>query len=173
MMTIKWKTLGVIIGLFATLFLGVGKAPLAASPFDFGWSSPIVVEKKSKGRLTTYLAWPIQLRNNTVRLLSPQLEIVAVTDTGRQYNPDPAIHVHRPPHRYPLVAMTDMGDGIFPSVTQNTVAVFQQIDPKASRIDFYVGGLVDLDLVGEKRYLKITYKRILSGWEWEGTSFFK
>ena len=172
-MTIQSKNLGVILGLFAALFLGVDKASLAASPLDFGWGSPILVEKKSKRDKTMVLAWPIQVRNNTARLLSPQLEIIAVTDTGRQYSPDPAIRVRHSHHSQPMIAITELRDGIFPSVTQNTVVVFQEIDPKTSRIDFYVGGLVDLDLVGEKRYLKITYKRILSGWEWEGMSFFK
>ena len=157
------------IGLFT-----VGPSSLSlAADLDFGWGSPIQLsEKPNSDQDQTYLAWPIQVRNSTQKRLAPHLEIVAVTDTGRQYTPNSRTTVRGPIRSVQVVNFSDFKSGIFPSVTRQTVVLFENVDPMASTIDFYVGGLVGTHPTGEKKrtYLRITYRRVLSGWIWEEIS---
>lgn len=142
-----------------------------ASTLDFGWASPFVMTQRSKnGNIN--MAWPIQIINDTRRRLIPSLEIVAVMDNGRQYYPTPQIRAKGGGSSEECVSLSSLQTALFPSVSQRAIVVFEDLDPKASMVDFYVGGLETggpMDLK-EKVYLKITYRRSSSGWELEGIS---
>lgn len=135
-----------------------------ARSLDFGWGTPIELnEKMDKKGQKHYLVWPIEICNRTAKRWLPQLDIVAVTDTGRQYAPAPDLKEITSEDRMSLAGMHTQ---LFPSVIRKAIAVFEEIDSKAKVIHFYVGGLVDIPQ-REMKYLRITYKRSPSGWRWE------
>ena len=74
-----------------------------------------------------------------------------------------------------VLSVSNLEKDIFPLATRKAVAVFENVDPKANEIHFYVGGLVASASpdVEEMTYMKITYSRALSGWEWKETSFIR
>lgn len=160
----------VVFGMVLVL-AGAG-APRAGASLDFGWGPPLQVTQGKLKAEKIYLAWPIQISNHTPKRWGPDLDIVAVTDTGFQYKPVPELKVsarHSGQGPEPLTALQST---LFPPATRRAVAVFEDVDPKASIIYFYVGGLVQ-DASGNSDngvYLRITYKHTLSGWNWEGMS---
>ena len=158
------------VSLLCTIFLTIGMdRPLSAAALDFGWGAPIHIRQTSKGKNEQInLAWLIQVSNNTNQRLVPRLDIVAVTDTGRQYTPASSPGVNIPVPHEEVGNITGLASGVFPNATRRAVAVFQDIDPKASMIHFYVGGLVRPNSGSTRQvtYLRITYKRVLSGWKW-------
>lgn len=135
-----------------------------AASLDFGWGTPIKVKEKiaKKGHYHD-LAWPIQISNGTGKRWLPRLDIVAVTDTGKQYAPTPTRKVTLSEE---MASLANLESHLFPSVTRKAVVVFEKIDSAAKVIHFYVGGLVDVP-EREMKYLRITYKRAPSGWTWE------
>jgi len=160
-----------IIILLIVIFILAGiSVSSAAAALDFGWGTPVLLANKGKSVRESYVAWPIQISNNTRHRLTPQIDIVVVTDTGKQYSPVSGVQVKNQDSRE-MVSLADIKGNIFPSVTRRALAVFKDIDPKATVIHFYIGGLED----GENRvrekssYLKVTYKRLHKGWKLEGT----
>jgi hypothetical protein len=144
--------------------MGFGLDSSQAASLDFGWGTPLeVTEKIGKKGHKHYLAWPIQITNRTGKRWLPRLDVVAVTDTGKQYAPTPTMRVNLSEE---TASLAGMERHLFPSVTRKGVVVFEKIDLEAKVIHFYVGGLVDLP-EREMKYLRITYKRSPSGWTWE------
>ena len=144
-------------------------APSFSQSLDFGWGPPIyrkaqIDEKKG------YLAWPIQISNYTGKKLLPLLDIVAVTDTGRQYAPNSKILASMAPGD--MLSLSGLHTSIFPQATRRSMVVFEDFDPKINRIHFYIGGLTQASgKVGSEhqKYLQITYTRAGGVWKWEKT----
>lgn len=155
--------------LFVTLIMVFGSGISVAAALDFGWGTPVLLkEKPSK----VYLAWPIQISNNTDKRLIPYLDIVVVTNTGKQYSPLSTLKI---PYG-DFLNIAALRSNLFPSATRRAIAVFENVDPMASVIHLYVGGLVQPTPAASKEdmaYLRITYKRSSTGWEWEETSVLK
>lgn len=141
----------------------------AAAPLDFGWGTPFSVSEKTTAKdHKDYLAWPIHISNRTGKRSPVLLDVVAVTDTGRQYAPVSTLRIQPPVEYQNITALQNM---IFPMVTLRAVALFEDVDPKAGVIHFYIGGLLD-SKIGEKEkmnYLRITYVRHTNGWVWDGS----
>jgi hypothetical protein len=142
-----------------------------AASVDFGWGTPIEMPEKTKrNEVKKYLAWPVQISNSTGKKLNQQIDIVAVTNTRKQYTPVSNLRV-KIRNRGEIVPLSSMQGGIFPRVIRKTIVIFKEIDPKATAIDFYVGGLSEGAEEGlNQKYFRITYKRSSSGWRWDGTS---
>jgi len=147
--------------------LFAGTTPVFASSLDFGWGPPVEVRSRSQ---TRYLVWPIQISNPGPGKLTPTLEIVAVTDTGKQYAAQQAATVSVPVSAGQVVSMAALQTAIFPSATRRAAVVFEQFDPHARVVHLYVGGLTQAALSRSSPYLHVTYVRSGSGWTWKGTS---
>lgn len=164
----------IILLLSIPIILIVVSFSTVAASLDFGWGVPIMFPAKSKQSeiKKNYMAWPVQISNYSKRRLVPLLDIVAVTDTGKQYSPVRNKLV-RDLESDEMVNISDIEDKIFPDVTRRSIILFSDIDPKANIIHFYVGGLREADLITTKdiKYLKITYKRSPAGWKWESINF--
>lgn len=155
------------LSFFFTFFILLGVDSVQAASLDFGWGTPIeITEKIERKGEKQYLVWPIQISNRSGKRWLPRLDIVAVTDTGKQYAPTPTLKVSASGE---AASLASLENHLFPSVTRHAMVVFERIDPKAKVIHLYVGGLVDIP-DREMKYLRITYKRSLSGWEWEDSS---
>ena len=158
------RTRRIVFALFFIFFIGHSLDSSQAASLDFGWGKPIEITEKGERRgERQYLVWPIQITNRTGRRWLPHLDIVAVTDTGKQYAPTPGMRVSAPGD---IASLAGLGEHLFPSVTRKATVVFEKIDPEAKVIHFYVGGLIDKP-EREMKYLRITYRRSASGWKWE------
>jgi hypothetical protein len=141
---------------------------------DLGWGTPSVVSQKSGKARRNILVWPVQLSNNTPHRKSPVLEIVAVTNTGRQYSAPPL-------EKVTVVSLGEVpgikgfNEGLFPQASLQGFAVFNDFDLNATRISFYVGGLFETSNGNpdSNKFVLITYERKGSGWEWIGTKLFE
>ncbi len=141
---------------------------------DLGWGKPSVVSQKSGKAHRNILVWPVQLSNNTPHRISPALEIVAVTNTGRQYSAPPL-------EKVTVVSLGEVpgikgfNEGLFPQASLQGFAVFNDFDLNATRISFYVGGLIETSNGNSdsNKFVLITYERKGSGWEWIGTKLFE
>ena len=164
-----------ILLLSATLFLVSFQGPAFATALDFGWGEPVLVHNAQKKDGGNFLAWPIQIDNNTGQRLVPHLDIVAVTDTRKQYHSDPSQRAWARVLDKEVMSVSNLEKDFFPMASRKAVAVFENVDPKARMIHFYVGGLVKSASpeVEKMTYLRITYSRVLSRWEWQETSFIR
>ena len=85
----KSMTIFFLFLLITLIMVGGGGVSIAAA-LDFGWGTPVLLKQKSS---KSYLAWPIQISNNTDKRLIPYLDLVVVTDTGKQYSPLPTLKI--------------------------------------------------------------------------------
>lgn len=158
------RLIQIIFSFLFTFFIALGIDSPRAASLDFGWGTPIEVKEKiAKKGHQHYLAWPIQISNRTGKRWIPRLDIVAVTDTGKQYTPTPTMKILLFEE---MASLANIESSLFPSVTRKAVVVFEKIDSEAKVIHFYVGGLIDVP-EREMKYLRITYRRSPSGWKWE------
>ena len=141
--------------------------PVFGSSLDFGWGQPVEVKTRPQ---TRYLVWPIQISNPGPGRLTPNLEIVAVTDTGKQYHPTETAKVSFPAGGGDVASVAALQTHIFPSVTRRAAVVFERFDPRANVVHFYVGGLTQAGSNRSSPYLHVTYTRSGAGWTWRGTS---
>ena len=153
-----------------TWFIGLllaAATPAFSAALDFGWGPPIEVKVHPKDR---YLVWPIQISNSGPVRMTPSLEIVAVTDTGKQYIPEETAEVHMPAATEEIISVAALQAHIFPSATRRAAVVFERFDPRAKVVHFYVGGLTQGPTSRSSPYLHVTYKRSGAGWTWQSTS---
>lgn len=166
--------LGAVLG--AVLGTALAAAPAAAAEhgsLDFGWSQPVTPHIKGK-KGTPYLVWPIQVVNNTSRVLTPSLGVVAVTNTGRQYTSLPYAAVAPDGPYEELYTLDGLHSQMFPTVTRRAAAVFERVDPGAREIRFYVSGLVRPEArrtSGGTPYVLVTFERVKDEWKWVSTEF--
>ncbi|TAK00893.1 MAG: hypothetical protein EPO39_15185 [Candidatus Manganitrophaceae bacterium] len=157
-----------LLAFFFTFLILFGLDSTQAASLDFAWGTPMEITGKIESKIDRkgdkpYLIWPIQISNRTGKRWLPHLDVVAVTDTGKQYAPTPTLKVSASGE---AASLANLESHLFPSVTRNAVVVFEKIDPEAKVIHFYVGGLIDIP-ERKMKYLRITYKRSPSGWKWE------
>jgi len=157
-----------IQSLFISILISIGPLPSVASvsSLDFGWGSPILINRPGQKQL---LAWPIQITNPTKRPWFAKLDVVAVTNTGKQYN---AISDANVAHFDGISPLSVLKSHIFPAVTRQTIALFEGVDPGATVIHFYVGGIVNASQKEgkEPQYFRVTYQRTADAWLWKGSN---
>lgn len=166
--------------LFLLLNLAIS-IPLTAdaSQVDFGWSIPEYFsmddgpedEKK-------YLIWVFSIRNTIDKEITVPVATLLSTDTDKYYEPkyipEIAEEVSECVEKY--LSSDKMKGEYAPGVTRRGIAMFEDIDPYAQKINIYMTGLSHFFFwrwrLSDYSY-KITYKRSGSKWLLEEHGFSK
>jgi hypothetical protein len=122
----------------------------SASQLDFSWSAPkTYVHNEGTGGEVPYIIWFYNLGNTTDKTILVPIEVFLATDTGEKhidtYYPEIMEHVAKldadykegKKYSYTAIAKGEMA----PKITKNCVAMFEDVDPKARRLDIYVTGI--------------------------------
>jgi len=150
-----------------------------ASPVDFGWSIPeYFPHNKGLEDEKKYLIWVYSIRNTKEEKITIPVETLLSTDTGKYYEakyiPEIAEKVSEDGEMY--ISSGKMSGEYDPGVTRMGIAVFEDIDPDAQKINIYMTGLSHFffwrSRLSENSY-KITYKRSGSKWILEEHGFSK
>ena len=149
------------------------------SEIDFGWSVPeYFSENEGTEDAKKYLIWAFSIGNTIDKEISVSVSTMLKTDTGKYYEakyiPEIAEKVSEDGGKY---LSTDKMKGEYgPGVTRKCVAVFEDIDPYAQKINIFMTGLSHFffwrSRTSEYSY-KITYKRSGSKWRLEDHGFSK
>ncbi len=141
-----------------------------AAQVDFGWSVPdnIVFTRDSEDE-KRYIIWFYSIRNTTDNEILVPVETFLTTDTQKNY-PDRFIEevvstVTEEDEKY--MTAQEMKGQFGPGVTKKGVALFEDVDPYAQKINIFVTGLSHFFFwrwrMVDYSY-KITYKK--SGNKW-------
>ena len=136
-----------LLGLLFPLFLPY---TIHASQLDFSWSAPkTYVHNKGMGGEVTYILWFYNLGNTTDKTIIVPIEEFLMTDTGEKhldaYYPEILQHAAKldeeykegKKYQYAAIAKGELA----PKTTKNCVAMFEDVDPKARRLDIFVTGI--------------------------------
>lgn len=122
----------------------------SASQLDFSWSAPkIYIHNKGTGGETGYVIWFYNLENTIEQPILVPIEVFLMTDTGGKY-PDiyyPEImervakldeeYKEGKKYQYAAIAKGELA----PKTTKHCVSIFEDVDPKARRLDIFVTGI--------------------------------
>jgi hypothetical protein len=164
----------VLFGLL--VFLGISQIS-TASPLDFSWTAPkTYIHNEGTGGEVRYIIWFYDLGNMLEKPIFVPIEIFLMIDTGEEY-PDiyyPEIMKHvaklddgyredKKYHYAPIVK----GE-LAPKTKKYCVAMFEDIDPEAKRLDIFVTGISHFFFwrwkVVDYSY-KITYEKEQDHWK--------
>lgn len=122
----------------------------SASQLDFSWSAPkTYVHNKGTGGEVLYITWFYNLGNTIERPILVPIEVLLMTDTGEKYldayYPEIMEHVTKldddykegRKYQYAAIAKGELA----PKTTKHCVAMFEDVDPKAKRLDIFVTGI--------------------------------
>ncbi|MCF6158384.1 MAG: hypothetical protein E3K32_07395 [wastewater metagenome] len=162
----------VFIGLL--LIFGVSQI-VNASPLEFSWNAPkTYIHNKGTGGETGYIIWFYNLKNTLEKPILVPVEVLLATDTGEKY-PDvyyPEImeyaaeldEDYKEDKKYAVIAKGELA----PKTVKHCVAMFEDIDPDAKRLDIYVTGISHFFFwrwrMVDYSY-KITYERERDYWK--------
>lgn len=121
-----------------------------ASQLDFSWSAPkTYIHNKDTGGEVMYIIWFYNLGNTIEKPISVPLEVFMMTDTGEKYldtyYPEMMEHVakldddNKEGKKYQNATIT-RGE-LPPKTIKHYVAMFEDIDQKARRLDIFVTGI--------------------------------
>lgn len=121
-----------------------------ASQLDFSWSAPkTYIHNKDTGGEVMYIIWFYNLGNTIEKPISVPIEVFMMTDTGEKYldtyYPEMMEHVakldddNKEGKKYQNATIT-RGE-LPPKTTKHCVAMFEDIDQKARRLDIFVTGI--------------------------------
>jgi hypothetical protein len=140
------------------------------SEIDLGWSVPeYFAGYKDAENEKNFLIWVFSIGNTIDKAISISVATILLTDTGKYYDakyiPEIAEKVSEDGEKY--LSSDKMKGEYDPGVTRKCVAVFEDIDPYAQKINIFMTGLSHFffwrSKTSEYSY-KITYKR--SGNKW-------
>lgn len=148
-----------------------------ASQLDFSWSAPkTYVHNKDTGGETRYIVWFYNLGNTTDQPILVPIEVFLMTDTGEKYldayYPEIIEHAakldeaHKEGTKYQYAAIAK-GE-LAPRTTKHCVAMFEDVDPKAKRLDVFVTGISHFFFWRWRMIdysYKITYEREFDRWK--------
>jgi hypothetical protein len=122
----------------------------SASQLDFSWNAPkTYVHNKGTGGEVQYIIWFYNLGNTVDQPILVPIEVFLMTDTGENYldayYPEIMEHVAKldvdykegKKYQYAAIAKGELA----PKVTKHCVAMFEDVDPKARRLDIFVTGI--------------------------------
>jgi len=148
-----------------TSFFGINTTRTAnASQLDFSWSAPktYVHNKGTRGELQ-YIIWFYNLKNTINYSLLVPIEVFLKTDTGEKYKafyyPEIMEHIikfdeeYYDGKKYAAIAKGELP----PRSTKHCVAMFEDVDPKAKRLDIFVTGISHF-FFWRKRAVEYSYK---------------
>lgn len=121
-----------------------------ASQLDFSWSAPkTYIHNKDTGGEVMYIIWFYNLGNTIEKPISVPIEVFMMTDTGEKYldtyYPEMMEHVakldddNKEGKKYQNATIT-RGE-LPPKTTKHYVAMFEDVDQKARRLDIFVTGI--------------------------------
>ncbi|GAX60826.1 glycosyltransferases [Candidatus Scalindua japonica] len=150
-----------------------------ASQVDFGWSVPEYFKfNESSENEKKYLIWVYSIRNTIDQKILIPVSTILSTDTDKfyeaKYIPKIAEQVSEDGEKY--LSPDKMKGEYDPGVTRMGIAVFEDIDPYAQKINIFMTGLSHFFFwrwrLSDYSY-KITYKRSGSKWILEEHGFSK
>jgi hypothetical protein len=146
---------------------------------DFGWSVPeyFSTDDDSEDK-KKYLIWVFSIRNTIDKEITVPVATLLSTDTDKYYEPkyipEIAEKVSEDGEKY--LSSDNMKGEYAPGVTRKGIAIFEDIDPYAQKINIYMTGLSHFFFwrwrLSDYSY-KITYKRSGSKWRLEEHGFSK
>jgi hypothetical protein len=138
-----------ILAIWIILFMGMSQRA-SASQLDFSWSAPkTYVHNKGTGGEVMYIIWFYNLGNTIEKPILVPIEIFLMTDTGEKYldayYPEIMERVAKldddykegKKYQYAAIARGELA----PKTTKHCVAMFEDVDPKAKRLDIFVTGI--------------------------------
>ncbi len=157
---------------FSMCFILVISFPVIseASQIDFAWSTPEFLSfRKDSEDEKRYLIWCYSIKNTIDKEITVPIATLLTTDTKRYYEdkyiPEIAGKVSEGVEKY--ISEDEMKGEFGPGVTKKGIAIFEDIDPHAKKINILVTGLSHLLFwkLGQDDYAyKITYNK--SGDKW-------
>lgn len=122
----------------------------SASQLDFSWSAPkTYAHNKGTGGEVRYIIWFYNLGNTTEKPILVPIEVFLMTDTREKrldvYYPEIMEHVTKldddykegRKYQYAVIAKGELS----PKITKHCVAMFEDVDPNAKRLDIFVTGI--------------------------------
>ncbi|OQY98641.1 MAG: hypothetical protein B6D35_11480 [Candidatus Brocadia sp. UTAMX2] len=148
-----------------------------ASQLDFSWNAPkTYIHNKGTGGEVMYIIWFYNLGNTIEKPILVPVEVFLMTDTGEKYldayYPEIMEHVAQldgdykegKKYQYAAIAKGELP----PKTLKHCVAMFEDIDPKARRLDIFVTGISHFFFwrwrVVDYSY-KITYEKEQNYWK--------
>lgn len=137
--------------LFCVILIALSMSRITnASQLDFSWNAPkTYIHNKGTAGEVVYIIWFYNLGNTIDKPIVVPIEVLLVTDTGEKYPdayyPDIMEHVaaldedHKGDTKYQYAAIAK-GE-LTPKSTKHCVAMFEDVDPKARRLDIFVTGI--------------------------------
>ena len=150
-----------------------------ASQVDFGWStSEYFSHNKNPEDEKKYLIWVFSIKNTIDQEITVPVATILSTDTDKYYEakyiPEIAGKVSEDGERY--LSPDKMKGDYGPGVSRKGIAIFEDIDPYAQKINIFMTGLSHFFFwrwrLSDYSY-KITYKRSGSKWILEEHGFSK
>ena len=150
-----------------------------ASQVDFSWSTPeYFSHNKGSEDEKKYLIWVYSIRNTIDQKITVPVATLLTTDTNKYYEakyiPEIAEKVSEDGVKY--ISSDKMKGEYDPGVTRKGIAIFEDIDPYAQKINIFMTGLSHFFLWRQRMAdysYKITYKRSGSKWILEEHGFSK
>lgn len=150
-----------------------------ASQIDFSWSTPEnFVFKNDNGEEKTYIVWLYSIKNTTDKKILVPIETFLNTDTQKGYKDKFITEIvsQIAKSNEGIMSAEDMKGEFEPGITKKGIAIFEEIDPYARKINIFATGLshfffwrwrlVDCSYV-------ITYKKSGDKWILEDHGFNK
>ena len=170
-MKIKFFIFGLLLLLMSVVRVS------SASQLDFTWNAPkTYVHNKGTGGEVRYIIWFYNLGNTIDQPILVPMEVFLMTDTGENhldtYYPGIMEHVakldvdHKEGKKYQFAAIAK-GE-LAPKSTKHCVAMFEDVDPKARRLDIFVTGISHFFFWRWRMIdysYKITYEREQDYWK--------
>ncbi len=150
-----------------------------ASQIDFAWSAPQFLSyRKDSEDEKKYLVWCYSIRNTIDKEITVPISTLLTTDTKKYYEdkyiPEIAGKVSDGVEEY---ISADEMKGVFgPGVTKKGIAIFEDIDPYAKKINIFVEGFSHFFFWRERLVdpsYKIVYKKSGDKWILEEHGFSK
>jgi hypothetical protein len=149
----------------------------SASPLDFSWSAPkIYVHNKGTGGEVRYVMWFYNLGNTIEKPIVVPVEVFLMTDTGEKYaevfypeiieQSSKLDDDYKEGKKYQCTAIAK-GE-LLPKTTKHCIAMFEDVDPKAKRLDIFVAGISQFFFWRGRMMdysYKITYEKEADHWK--------
>ncbi len=166
--------------LFVFLILVISFPPKAeASQVDFAWSTPEnFVNKEDSKDEKKYLIWGYSISNTIEDVIEIPVATLLTTDTGKFYEPKyfPEIVNIVSEGKEKYISPDEMKGEYNPGDTRKCIAVFEDVDPYARKINIFMTGLSHFFFwrwrLSDYSY-KITYKKSGNRWIMEEHGFSK
>ncbi len=150
-----------------------------ASQVDFGWSVPeYFMYNEGSGDEKKYLIWVFSIKNTIDSEITIPVATLLSTDTDKYYEakyvPEIAEKVSEDGEKY--LSSDKMKGEYSPGATRKGIAIFEDVDPHAQKINIFMTGLSHFFFwrwrLSDYSY-KITYKKSGNDWVLEEHGFSK